>query len=628
MKPIIINMNEMSDSREVYESKPSKIIPIFLYICLAMFVIALLWMGFGRIDIVEKATGMIRPNQDVNTITNRCSGKIQELCISDGDTVEKDQLLYVIEHQEELVNQAYYQEQLEYYKEQVEQLNLYLQSIQENKNHFVSKDANLEYATKFENYQIQIEDLRKQIEFNKKDLKYQSEYLTEQIQYYEREQNSIEILINSVNQGKNLFDKRQNVFYYNQYEKYAMEYETLMQSYEDKNKEIAHSTETEGLMNSLQYYKKIKQGLQQFKKSVLAGKSNFSDETSTYYAQYEAYETKHQQYYQEYQQRKKEYEVNLELQGIAVSDWEVEESRIACETAKDNYNEYKDTALLDIQKQLDDVEQKIKEIELNQSSLISKEDLLKENETERKEALEKYRLDYIVSLQTNDKSIEENLKSLQNKIQEVKHNMESGEKTYVADLEEETDVVKYKNDELVSTLEQRNAYEKQVTELETNLEKVNQTIDLCYVKAPCSGVVHSIIDLVEGDTLSAQTEVMTILPKDDTQYKSIIYVSNSQIGKITEDMDVKVNIYAYPNSEYGYVTGKIIKVSNDIKVNSQTGQAYYQVEAELDTEGFYDKDGNKLDMKAGMSCEAKIITEDKSILKYVLEKLSLWFEKD
>lgn len=61
MKPIIINMNEMSDSREAYESKPSKIIPIFLYICLALVVTAIIWMSIGRIDIVVEAPGLIRP---------------------------------------------------------------------------------------------------------------------------------------------------------------------------------------------------------------------------------------------------------------------------------------------------------------------------------------------------------------------------------------------------------------------------------------------------------------------------------------------------------------------------------------------------------------------------------------
>lgn len=61
MKPIMINMNEMSDSRVVYESKPNPMLPVFMYICLALFAVAILWMCLGKLDIVVKASGMVRP---------------------------------------------------------------------------------------------------------------------------------------------------------------------------------------------------------------------------------------------------------------------------------------------------------------------------------------------------------------------------------------------------------------------------------------------------------------------------------------------------------------------------------------------------------------------------------------
>ena len=51
--------------------------------------------------------------------------------------------------------------------------------------------------------------------------------------------------------------------------------------------------------------------------------------------------------------------------------------------------------------------------------------------------------------------------------------------------------------------------------------------------------------------------------------------------------------------------------------------AYYLVESTLDTSGIYEKEGKKIEIKAGMSCEAKIITEQKRIITYVLEKLEL-----
>ena len=52
MKPILMNINEMSDSREVYDSKPSSIFAIFIYTILGIITVALIWTSCGRIVIV------------------------------------------------------------------------------------------------------------------------------------------------------------------------------------------------------------------------------------------------------------------------------------------------------------------------------------------------------------------------------------------------------------------------------------------------------------------------------------------------------------------------------------------------------------------------------------------------
>lgn len=42
MKPILMNINEMSDSREVYESKPNPIFAIFIYTILGIIAATLI----------------------------------------------------------------------------------------------------------------------------------------------------------------------------------------------------------------------------------------------------------------------------------------------------------------------------------------------------------------------------------------------------------------------------------------------------------------------------------------------------------------------------------------------------------------------------------------------------------
>lgn len=621
-------MNEMSDSREVYESKPSIVIPAFVYICLALLITALLWMGFGRMDIVVKSAGMVRPNESVSTVVNVYAGKIEELYIKDGDTVTKEQLLYVIEHNDLLVNKEYYEQQIAYYDQQINTLNLYQKSILEGKNYFADSLENFEYDIRYQNFQIQIDALIRQNEFNKNDLEYQTQYLKEQISYYEKEKENNTRLLESIQQGKNLFSKKKEAYYYNKYELYVSDYKGLEKKYEDAKQEIVLSTSQESLINSSEYYQEVQSGLRKLKTSVQLGKDQF-DKDSIYRSQFNSYLQKRTQLYESYQRSVKTYEVNQELKGIAVSEWEVEESKIASENAKKEYEHYKENTLLDIETQLNDVNQKLKDIQLNQESILTKETLLEQNKLAKDTALNQFQKQYQVELQASVKAIEESLMSLNDKLEGVIRSKDTIISYRVEDSEEKeyAQVMKYRNDEIQNVLTTLEGYENQKKELLTNLEKTNQSMESCYVKAPCDGVINSSIDLVMGDVLSAQREVLTILPDNDTEYKGVFYVNNSNIGKIKEGMDVNVNVHAYPNSEYGYIKGTITKVSNDIKVNSQTGEAYYQVEAKLDTNGFYDKDGTKLSMKAGMSCEAKIITEDKSILIYVLEKLKLWITK-
>lgn len=65
MKPILIDMNEMSDSRELYESRPNPWFSVLIYTILTIVIVAVIWAYFGRIDVVVKSDGIIRPNSQV-----------------------------------------------------------------------------------------------------------------------------------------------------------------------------------------------------------------------------------------------------------------------------------------------------------------------------------------------------------------------------------------------------------------------------------------------------------------------------------------------------------------------------------------------------------------------------------
>lgn len=167
------------------------------------------------------------------------------------------------------------------------------------------------------------------------------------------------------------------------------------------------------------------------------------------------------------------------------------------------------------------------------------------------------------------------------------------------------------------------SYKQKKQELESGVLEVENGKLNTVVKAPIDGIVNLTEELVEGNYLSIGTTVMTIIPRAEDSFLVKSYINNQDIAKIQPEMEVKYEVAAYPSSEYGTMTGNVEFVSADLKANSQDGSAYYVVEASIDDTNLYNKTGEKLDLKVGMYCETKIIVEQKSVLRFLLEKIHL-----
>ena len=69
MKPIIVDMKDMSDTTEVYESRPTPLLIYFIYLLMVILGAALLWMYFSDIDIVVKSNGIFKSGGEVYDVS-------------------------------------------------------------------------------------------------------------------------------------------------------------------------------------------------------------------------------------------------------------------------------------------------------------------------------------------------------------------------------------------------------------------------------------------------------------------------------------------------------------------------------------------------------------------------------
>lgn len=109
--------------------------------------------------------------------------------------------------------------------------------------------------------------------------------------------------------------------------------------------------------------------------------------------------------------------------------------------------------------------------------------------------------------------------------------------------------------------------------------------------------------------------------KKESDFYAEIYVDNAKIGKVFKNQKVKLDILSFPSREYGYFKGQVKNISKDITIDKNTGKAYYIVEVKLQKRKLKDKSGKELKLRNGMACTAKLIKGEKTVLKFIVEKL-------
>lgn len=208
MKFKIDNIENLSDSRQVMESKPNKLMFIFLYIIIALIVTFFIWAWFSEKEIVVKVNGVVRPDNEIQAISNIVQGEVESVKMKNGDNVSKGEVLFKIKSTELQDKKNQVDQQIEYINTDNENLEKLNKSINNNTNYFENNDKEKEYYYKFQSYEagnkVSLEE-KNNISSSKNDLN--------------NEKADLEILSRSISENKNL--NKEGSVYSSQYESYV-----------------------------------------------------------------------------------------------------------------------------------------------------------------------------------------------------------------------------------------------------------------------------------------------------------------------------------------------------------------------------------------------------------------------
>lgn len=536
MNPIVINMEDMSDSTEVYSSRPSPIFAILIWTLAGILVIALVWMGLFRIDLVTHADGMIRSGSTTATITNITDGTILSWAAEDGEYVKAGQTIYSVDPSELEKQEKSCVTELEKTEQRLEILEAYYKEL-DGDSGALDKCKENSYYEEFKTKLDAVNISRDMV---------QADAGTQQSQY-KNSLNSIDSSISSL-------------------------------------------TDQQAKLNQMI--------------------SDMRNRTNSFSSDEVYYHTAVAGYIDQYNYTANQYDIQIaELKRAQETAEQRAESVVTQSGAETDSGTDAAAGAL---------EGSLAGTGSNTQGVTDNSNAIAELENQKALALSQLETESIASVEQSLSSVQSNIESLKTNRSEAAGNLNGLDN---GSLELSTDQIVTNEKNTVNT--EINTYEGQKKEYEETLETVRTRIEECDVKAQTDGYLNLSAEKTSGDHVSAGEQIGNIVPDGNGIFRTVIYVENQDIGSVREGQKIKYEVASYPQTEdYGIFEGEVTSVSKDIKVNSETGMSYYEVEATITARG--GADGKETpEFIQGMAVQAKLVTGEESVLRYLLEKIDL-----
>ena len=236
MKSTIIDIKDITDSSEVYDSKPNRFMVYTIYVILAVLAAAFLWMCFFSIDIVVKSNGIFKGNDTSNVISSAVAGKVKETKVKNGQYVNEGDTLYTVEVSSLSDTLKSYGESVESSKKRLEILDAYEKSLDGNKDE-LDKYSDNPYYGEFVNRR---ELLFANISMNETDVNGQASVYNGNISSTSEMIDEYNEKVNKLNEVKKSIANRNNTlspsdeYYYGMVESYLASYSYTELQYNNK----------------------------------------------------------------------------------------------------------------------------------------------------------------------------------------------------------------------------------------------------------------------------------------------------------------------------------------------------------------------------------------------------------
>ena len=154
MKFKIENLEDLTDSRQVMESKPNRFISIFIGMILLIIFIAFLWLWYGEKEEVIKVSGIINFKEKSQVVSNEINGVVKEFNVKNGEEIKEGDIIYTLDNTSFLTQKENLESQKEKLIKTNEMYDKFIKSVNEGVNYFEETEEEKEFYYKYKSYEV------------------------------------------------------------------------------------------------------------------------------------------------------------------------------------------------------------------------------------------------------------------------------------------------------------------------------------------------------------------------------------------------------------------------------------------------------------------------------------------
>ncbi|WP_020159746.1 MULTISPECIES: HlyD family type I secretion periplasmic adaptor subunit [Methylobacter] len=167
---------------------------------------------------------------------------------------------------------------------------------------------------------------------------------------------------------------------------------------------------------------------------------------------------------------------------------------------------------------------------------------------------------------------------------------------------------------------------KQLNETKSELDRTSESVlalkdrvTRTRILSPLKGTVKQLKVTTIGGVIQPGMDLVEIVPVDD-QLLVEAEIRPADIAFLRPGQDAMVKLSAYDFSIYGGLDAKLEHISADTIINEQDKKSYYQIRLRT-TKNHLEKNGETLNIIAGMNADVDILTGKKTVLDYLLKPI-------